>query len=148
MKGRRIEPGSGGVPFCSVAEQTQVRGALAVWRRLGWVLGVVKDVHLCVDGLGRYEEGVLRHVPRPIDLALMIYLLGDLQCGCVMALKQASGGFDIRSHCSCPIVVAHSKGLAASRRSEIPVIMLAVLLKLKCWWSEGSTESIRYSHCL
>ena len=74
--------GSGGVPFCSVAKQAQVRGALAVGRRLGWMLGVVEDVHLSIDGLGRYEEGVLWHVPRPIDLALVVDLLGDLQCGC------------------------------------------------------------------
>ena len=74
--------GSGRVPLCSVAKQAQVGGALAVGRRLGRVLGVVKDVHLRIDGLGCYEERVLRHVPRPIDLALMVDLLGDLQCGC------------------------------------------------------------------
>ena len=78
-----ILTGSGGIPLCSVAEQAQIRGALAIRRRLGRVLGVVEDVHLSIDGLSRYEEGVLRHVPRPIDLALVVDLLGDLQCECV-----------------------------------------------------------------
>ena len=73
---------SGTIPFCSVAEQAQVRSALAIGRRLGGVLGVVEDIHLSVDGLGRDEEGVLRHVPRPVDLSFVIDLLGDLQCRC------------------------------------------------------------------
>ena len=77
-----METGSGGVPLCSVAEQAQVGRALAVGRRLGRVLGVVEDVHLRIDGLGRYEEGVLRHIPCSIDLALVVDLLGDLQYGC------------------------------------------------------------------
>ena len=126
---------TGGVPFCSVAKQAQVRGTLAVGRRLGWVLGVVEDIHLSIDRLGGYQEGVLRHIPCPIDLAFMIDLLDT-------AVKQESAKFDCKSRCSCPITLAHDKGLVASRCSDVPLMLLAELFKLKCLWSEVEMESM------
>ena len=66
-------------------QQAQVGGALAIWRRLGGVLGVIKDIHLSVHSLGGDEEGVLRHVARPVHLALVVDLLGHLQAAsCIL----------------------------------------------------------------
>lgn len=69
------------VALCLVPYQPEVRVAVIVcW--LGGVLAVVKDIHLCTDGFGGNEEGVLRHVPRPVDLTLMVYLLNHLNLAC------------------------------------------------------------------
>ena len=43
------------------------------------MLGVVEDIHLCIHCLCCNKEGILRHIPRPIYLSLMVYLLRDLQ---------------------------------------------------------------------
>ena len=53
-----------------------------VVRGLGGVLAVVKDIHLCTDGFGGNEEGVLRHVARPVDLTLVVDLLNHLNFAC------------------------------------------------------------------
>jgi hypothetical protein len=49
------------------------------------MLGTVKDEHLARDGFCGYHIGVLRHVARAVDLALMVDFLHDvdtrLACG-------------------------------------------------------------------
>jgi len=45
------------------------------------VLGVVEDVDLAGDDLGGDETGVLGHVPGPVDLALVVDLLDNLDLG-------------------------------------------------------------------
>lgn len=50
--------------------------AIGGW--LGGVFGVVEDKDLRRHRLGGNEEGVLRHVPRPIYLPLMVDLLNHL----------------------------------------------------------------------
>lgn len=69
------------IALCLVPYQPEVRVALVV-RGLGGVLAVVKDIHLCTDGLGCNQEGVLRHVARSVDLALVVYLLNHLDFAC------------------------------------------------------------------
>jgi hypothetical protein len=42
------------------------------------VLAVVEDINFSTNSLGSYHEWVLRHIPRPIHLPIMIYLLNYL----------------------------------------------------------------------
>ncbi len=64
-----------------VTDQTQVRSAVGVlW--LAGMFAVVKDIHLCTDGLCGNHEGVLRHVAGSVDLALMVDLLDDMNLAC------------------------------------------------------------------
>ena len=65
------------VALCLVACQPEIRVALIVCG-LGRVLAVVKDIHFCTNGLGGYQERVLRHVACPVDLALVVDLLNHL----------------------------------------------------------------------
>ena len=67
-----------------VPREAEVRIALIIlW--LGRMFAVVKDVHLCTDGLCGNHEGVLRHVARSVDLALVIDLLDDRNLACFNA---------------------------------------------------------------
>ena len=64
-----------------VTNQPQVRSAVGVlW--LAGMFAVVKDIHLCTDGLCGNHEGVLRHVASSVDFALMIDLLDDMNLAC------------------------------------------------------------------
>ena len=67
-----------------VPSEAQVRIALVVlWLRR--MFAVVKDIHLCADGLCGDHEGVLRHIARSVDLALVIDLLDDRNLACFNA---------------------------------------------------------------
>ena len=59
--------------------ESEVRGTYAVGGGLGGVFGIVEDKDLRRDCLGCDEEGVLRHVPCPIHLPLMVDLLHHLR---------------------------------------------------------------------
>jgi len=64
-----------------VTNEPQVRSAVGVlW--LARMFAVVKDIHLCTDGLCGDHEGVLRHVASSVDFALMIDLLDDMNLAC------------------------------------------------------------------
>ena len=69
------------IALCLVPCQPEVWVAVIVCG-LGGVPAVVKDIHLCTDGLGSYQEGVLRHVSRPVHLALVVDLLNHLNFAC------------------------------------------------------------------
>lgn len=61
-----------------VTSQPQVRLALATWVRLAWVFGVVKHEHIAAGRLGGNDARVLRHVPGPVHLSLVVDLDLDL----------------------------------------------------------------------
>ena len=63
-----------------VADEPQVRLDFVIDRGLR-VLEVVKDVDLSVWGLGRDDLLVLRHIPRSVDLALVVDLDVDRNSG-------------------------------------------------------------------
>lgn len=71
------------IALCLVPCESEIGLALIVC----WLRGmpaVVKDIHICADGLCGDQEGVLRHVARPVDFAFMVDLLADLDFGCSM----------------------------------------------------------------
>ena len=65
------------VPFLGVPLEPQLRAALPARVGHGRVLGVVKNEHVRGRCLGCDNVGVLRHVARPVDLALMVDLHFD-----------------------------------------------------------------------
>lgn len=65
-------------PFLSLPDQGNVRPALTATFRLARVLGAVKHVDLSGDRFRRNEVGVLGHITRPVDLALVIDFLNDV----------------------------------------------------------------------
>jgi len=66
------------IAFSVVTPQSQIRGACTIKRRLRWVLAIVKDINLSTNSLGSYHKWVLWHIPCPIHLPIMIYLLNYL----------------------------------------------------------------------
>ena len=61
-----------------MTSQPQVWLALSTWVWLAWVFGVVKHKHIATGRLGGDNARVLRHVPRPIYLPLVVDLDLDL----------------------------------------------------------------------
>ena len=66
------------VALLAVALEDEIGFEGAVGLGLRRVLRPVEDVSLRRDGLGGNQVGVLRHVPRTIDLTLVVDLLRDL----------------------------------------------------------------------
>ena len=66
------------VAFLLVSSQLQVWVTFPAGVRLAGVLGVVEHQHVGAGGLGSDDAGVLRHVPGPVDLSLVVDLDLDL----------------------------------------------------------------------
>lgn len=59
-------------PLLALSDESNVRLAGTTDGRLGLVLRAVEDEYRSVNRLGRDEVGVLRHIPRAVDLALVV----------------------------------------------------------------------------
>ena len=66
------------VAFLLVSSQLQVWVTFPAGVGLAGVLGVVEHQHVGAGGLGGDDAGVLRHVPGPVDLTLVVDLDLDL----------------------------------------------------------------------
>ena len=66
------------VALLLVTLQPQVWQAVPTTIRPAGVLAVVEHQHVGAGSLGGDDAGVLRHVPGPVDLALVVYLDFDL----------------------------------------------------------------------
>ena len=66
------------VAFLLVTSQLQVWVTFPAGVGLAGVLGVVEHQHVGAGGLGGDDAGVLRHVPGPVDLSLVVDLDLDL----------------------------------------------------------------------
>ena len=62
------------VAFLLMSSELEVRMTLAAGVGFAWVLGVVEHQDVRAGGLGGDHAGVLRHVTRPVHLALVVYL--------------------------------------------------------------------------
>ena len=66
------------ITFSVVTFRSYIGRACAIKRGLGRVLVVVKEINFSANGLGSDKERVLRHIASPVNLAIVINLLNDL----------------------------------------------------------------------